>query len=942
MSEFDNNVNNSFEKYRNTPNAPPKVWKNYNTNTMTIPKRYKSPIIYDPGVDNYFFNEIKKAKYQGVFDPGSIGNKNIFVDSNITNKNYTGYNNQQKIKKNSRFGEGKNLLILKSETKYPINYVNNSRSPDVNFNQRQAKNIYNFNNYYIETRNNNYRNIYARSNDNKQIYLSPSKYNNKNDYSPNNNYLTKTINIEKLNRDFNRRFNNQQKTLLEKYSTNTISFNNPIKNYSPLFAPSRNSNFINQKSMNYINSSYTNNFNNQNANEYENMNNTFNFENTNNMGIYNFNENSTDINEYNKDEKKLNYYIEQIIKRFLNHIQNFIKMRSISLLNELIDKLRRTKKNKEHNFENKTIKNISLVKNKLKNRSFYYGHNNQYNNVLKEVRTIKNSQNISLDNNKDNNDEIFLGNPKHVKTNFNTIDICERKTYKKNNINKKLVFGKKVINKKVFIGDINKLNNTYNTKKIVKNIPKGIYDKKIVNQHFNKLTIFDSNDKKDSKNLIGNQNNKDIKKFVKTPIIRKKLNFPKSAINDHKILNSGVKIIDNNYINNNNIDNELEKSDNKKDLDNNRENKSSDNENNVEDNYKIDKNDMYTISHQFEEKNENEIENYSNKNLENAINIITKVIETKEKDDKENKMKKLMKIINNKINKDNKINSEIINKYFNLLKKDKNEIVKENKNPKKLELYINLIKKTKLKRNKKLNKNLFLSDLEDNEENLDISLEKKSYKSEDECNKNEKRNKDKFRIIIKQVKLQKNINNNEAQYDNYRPKTPTKYNKNKDPLIIINNKTPKIIIKKSIKIILDKRSKNHIEHENEKKEDFDKMENHLIGNEIEDKKEIMENKENKDDENIINNKEINTKDLNFEEKEKEQEIKLDEDFSNKSLENFENNIMKSNIIENEDINYKDINENEKYDDFENLVFFLRTQLIYCFLNNKNTSDSFID
>ena len=88
------------------------------------------------------------------------------------------------------------------------------------------------------------------------------------------------------------------------------------------------------------------------------------------------------------------------------------------------------------------------MKGKLKNRSFYYGHNNQYNYVLKEVRTIKNSPNISLDdnNNKDNNDEIFLEKIKYEKTSFNIIDICEMKTNNKNNINKNLALGKKAIN----------------------------------------------------------------------------------------------------------------------------------------------------------------------------------------------------------------------------------------------------------------------------------------------------------------------------------------------------------------------------------------------------------------------------------------------------------------------------------------------------------------
>ena len=108
----------------------------------------------------------------------------------------------------------------------------------------------------------------------------------------------------------------------------------------------------------------------------------------------------------------------------------------------------------------------------------------------------------------------------------------------------------------------------------MKNIPKGVYGKIILIQHFNKLTSFNSNEKKDNKNINWFHNNKDITKFEKTSIIRKKLNFLKSTNNVHKILNLGVKIIENNYIDNNNIDNELEKSDNKE-VDNNREHISS-------------------------------------------------------------------------------------------------------------------------------------------------------------------------------------------------------------------------------------------------------------------------------------------------------------------------------------------------------------------------------
>ena len=105
MSDHNYNLNNSYDYFQSL-NEQNNEKRRYDINTMTIPKRTKSPIVYDAGIDNYFVNEIKKAKYQGVFDPGSLGNKNIFLDSNKSNNTYFKYfiyyylymlNNQQKF-----------------------------------------------------------------------------------------------------------------------------------------------------------------------------------------------------------------------------------------------------------------------------------------------------------------------------------------------------------------------------------------------------------------------------------------------------------------------------------------------------------------------------------------------------------------------------------------------------------------------------------------------------------------------------------------------------------------------------------------------------------------------------------------------------------------------------------------------------------------------------
>ena len=942
MSENDYNLNNSFDNYQNMMNEPFKRNKTYNVNTEAIPKRYKSPVIYDVGVDNYVFNEIKKAKYQGAFDPGSLGNKNIFLDSNKTNKN-SGYN-QQKMKKKAnynRVGEGKNLLILKSETQYPINYGYNTLTQDMNNEQRQGKNIYNFNNYYIETKNNNYRNIYARSNENKRNFNSPSNNERKKDYLlQNNNYQNKTINLEKLNKDYDKRFNEQNRTLYEKYSTNTISFNNPLKNYSAPFAPSRNSNFIKKNTMNYVNARKINNIS---KDENELINDTYNFENDNVFDDYIFNERSIDKNDANKDVKLINFYRRKILNLFFWHINNFYKLYFKSLFKEIMDILRRYTNNQKHNFESKTISNIAEIKKTLKKNSFYYGKNRKYNNILKEVKMKKDINNIQFENENNNNNEI-IENEKHLNKESNNIENRDKKLYNKNYSDKKIASDRKPINKKMFIGN----NNNDQTKKYIKKkIPQGIYGKKIVHQNFNK--IINSNEKNNegiNNNKI--QQNNHTKKIENTPIIRKKLKFPKSAFKNNQIYNSGIKIIDNNYLNNNNNnDNDSINSDDLK-FENNVDKNQPESDKNFSDNFAIDKNANYIIQSQSDKKNENidlnikenEFENSPNKNLENAITIITKVIENKERDDKKNKIAYLIKIINNKINRDKNKNFELINKYFNKLKQFKNEVPEEEKKPQKKFDELNnkgLIKKTKLKRNKKIiKKNSFLSDLEDNKEKIDLSFENNIYKSEDDDKYRNKRNKDKIRIIIKQIKLQnKNIGNNN-QYDYYRPKTPTKQNKTN--IIENNNKTPKIIIKKTINIIVNKSKDNINESNNKNKKELNEIENDFNLKEKDDKQ-ILNNIEKKDDENDLMNLDIDIKDNNINNinNEIEQEIiedNVDEDISTKIK-------LNKNVVEK--INNGDfITETEKYEDYQNFIFYLRAQLIYCFLTNKNHEDSLLD
>ena len=957
MSEQIYNLNNSFDYYQGM-NEQYNEKKRYNLNTMALPKRTKSPTIYEAGIDNYFANEIKKAKYQGVFDPTSLGNKNIFLDSNKSNNKNSENNIQKKVRKNNiyynRLGDGKNLLIVKTETQYPLNYESKTINNDLNYNQGQGKNIYNFNNYYIESRNNNYRNIYAKSNENKRNnYYSPKKNEKKNEYLLNNNkYQTKTINIEKLNRDYNKRFNAPKMTLYEKYSTNTVSFNNPSKNYSPTFAPSRNENIFKQKVLKNINMSYSKKINDKNnANEY--MSNTYNFDNENNLDDYankdNENEPNNLNNEMNKDLKLINIYRKKLLNLFIWHLKNFYKLKFKKMFIEVINTIKMSINIKEHNFEDKTIKNIAILKKELKNNSYYYGYKRQYDSLLKEIKKktiIKNE----LDNIKDNN-EINLQNPTYIENDIINNNEEREINDNQNDFNIKSFSDKKNINKKIFRGNNNLINTEKKyTKKIV---PKAIYGKKIVKQQFKKLNIVKSKEKNNENNIENNPK----KLNDKSPIIGKKLKFLKTSNNTNKIINSGVKIIDNHF-------NNLEKDNIKSDEENSENNINintdiNEKKNNIQNYFEIDKNEVYTIKSQYEKKdnikeinnNENDFENYSNKNLQNAISIITKVIENKEKNEKKNKKEFLNKIITKIINKEN---LNLLKKYFNKLKEEKNEIPNEEPNIRK-EFDSTNNKKLKLKlKNEKLKKNLFLSDFEDNEEHNESYIENNSYKSEDDDKDRRKRKNDKIRIIMKQIKFKKNIINNN-QNDIQRAKTPTR--DNKICFAQEKNKTPKIIIKKTINIILNKPDNYNIQPKEENSKvinmeaniaEMNKEDNKFEDNKLE---EIETNNRKEKEEklgNIENQKENNLEiDLDIDKnKEKMIENKFDKEFSIESFTKYRKSKVKFIKDEDEDEqdnnNEQDITLNEKYHDCENFVYFLRTQLIYCFLANKNYENSFLD
>ena len=106
----------------------------------------------EKGISNFYIQELKKAKYQGFFDPGSYAKKNIFIDNSIlindsqisqTKKDYLFKSPELSYKKLLIENGDKNLLISESESKYPL--ITYKRR----INERPIKSPYD---YYIENK----------------------------------------------------------------------------------------------------------------------------------------------------------------------------------------------------------------------------------------------------------------------------------------------------------------------------------------------------------------------------------------------------------------------------------------------------------------------------------------------------------------------------------------------------------------------------------------------------------------------------------------------------------------------------------------------------------------------------------------------------------------------------------------------------------------------
>ena len=126
----------------------------------------------------------------------------------------------------------------------------------------------------------------------------------------------------------------------------------------------------------------------------------------------------------------------------------------------------------------------------------------------------------------------------------------------------------------------------------------------------------------------------------------------------------------------------------------------------------------------------------------------------------------------------------------------------------------------------------------------------------------------------------------------------------------------------------------------------EKQENILDTKEIDYNKDILDNNENKSNSNLEMNLELDKDNVIVEDQEKKNQNNIEKEFSIESFTKYRKSKVKFNQNEDEDEedsnNKEDITLTEKYQDYENLVYFLRSQLIYYFLVNKNSDDSFLD
>ena len=269
MSITELNNNTTFDYFPNEIRVNRTINYPNNYNMATISRIKKAPIIYGRGVDDYLTNEIKKAKYQGCFDPGSLGNKNIFNDSrnfntekNINNK--TNLNNKNKVLDRNRYSnyssshihkndEGKNLLIAKSVVQYPLKFYKSYYAlSNKNINKRRKNKT---TEHYYYSSPSTIKNSYHKKKNTKNLIFNNLSINtplynkDRNTRKEIDRYQNKTMAINQLMNSYNQNSKILNKNRKNNFTANsndlikgsTILAYNRENDFSPIVFSSRNS-----------------------------------------------------------------------------------------------------------------------------------------------------------------------------------------------------------------------------------------------------------------------------------------------------------------------------------------------------------------------------------------------------------------------------------------------------------------------------------------------------------------------------------------------------------------------------------------------------------------------------------------------------------------------------------------------------------------------------
>ena len=622
----------------------------YNSNTSIYSQIKLSKNLRDSDAKDYIFNKKRKT------------NNQIPSDKYKNNLNY----------KNE---EAKSLFLEKSEVLYPLNNdrkkINNKSYYNGHYNRNKHLSLDNNNNTtpikvnrYLKDNKESFNNNYSSRilNEAQNIKIKNNLIKNHRNNSKRNNIIrnikkTKSKQSNhKTSDDSNGNFNrSDNSTLILPHIFGVNSLKNSIerekKNYTiNTFNP--------KKDINNIKYSYD--FNKK--------------KNIKDKTVFKIQKILNDINSDDEFDKniKINNYDKA---SFMNHINIFYKLYLQKTFNHFLFQIKHLIKNKKYRFENKSIKNISGLIKKIKSNPFYYGSKRLSTIILEEINieNSKNSNTIDYENNYKEND---------------TIDLNEEK--KKKRLLIKMKYG---INKKYKIDNENKTkednltmndNKKYFRKKVVQNNKKKeiIFSMDFKNNYIENESDGDTskrmNEIYDINELINNcQDNNDINNLnaISTEKMLNKPNtFKRAFVHNSFNKTNNNKIVDKSQQENKN-DLQIydilkgEKKDGNKNMDKNYNLKMG-KKNQIQNNFIIDNNINYTMNgKRSKEKNNDRI---SNNNFKNAITIITKILENKQKEEKINKFKlnSLLLIIIQNI--EDKKNLELIKKYFHILKNNKN------------------------------------------------------------------------------------------------------------------------------------------------------------------------------------------------------------------------------------------------------------------------------